>query len=129
VSAALTSVPGASRSFTGGIVAYDDAVKISQLGVDAEAIATAGAVSEEVARAMARGARERLKADVGLSTTGIAGPDGGTPEKPVGLVWIALDDGEPRAWRLELRGDRDAIQRRATTAALGMLWRHLKGSP
>ncbi|HVR45722.1 MAG TPA: competence/damage-inducible protein A [Candidatus Binatia bacterium] len=128
VSAALTSVPGASLSFRGGVVAYDNAVKVAQLGVDVETLATAGAVSEEAAREMARGARARLGADVGLSTTGIAGPDGGTPEKPVGLVWIALDDGETRAHRMQLRGDRDAIQRRATTAALGILWRDLSDS-
>ncbi len=128
VSAALTSVPGASLSFRGGVVAYDNDVKISQLGVDAQTLSTRGAVSEEAAREMARGARERLGAGLGLSTTGIAGPEGGTPEKPVGLVWIALDDGETRAWQLQLRGDRDAIARRATTAALGILWRHLNDS-
>ncbi|HEY6325349.1 MAG TPA: competence/damage-inducible protein A [Candidatus Cybelea sp.] len=128
VSAALTSVPGASLSFRGGVVAYDNAVKISQLGVAAQTLAAAGAVSEEAAREMARGARERLGADAGLATTGIAGPDGATPEKPVGLVWIALDDGEARAHRLQLRGDREAIQRRGTTAALGILWRHLNDS-
>jgi nicotinamide-nucleotide amidase len=128
VSAALTSVPGASLSFRGGIVAYDNAVKIAQLGVVPETLATAGAVSEAAALEMARGARERLGADVGLSTTGIAGPDGGTAEKPVGLVWIALDDAQTRTWRLQLRGDRDAIARRATTAALGALWRHLNDS-
>ncbi len=128
VSAALTSVPGASQSFVGGVVAYDNAVKIAQLGVAAQTLATAGAVSEEAAREMARGARERLGADIALATTGIAGPDGGTPEKPVGLVWFALDDGEGRAHRLQLRGDRDAIARRATTAALGILWRHLNDS-
>ena len=128
LSAALTSVPGSSLSFKGGVVAYDNAVKIAQLGVDAQTLATAGAVSEEAAREMARGARERLGAGLGLSTTGIAGPDGGTPEKPVGLVWIALDDGETRAWQLRLRGDRDAVARRATTSALGILWRYLTDS-
>jgi nicotinamide-nucleotide amidase len=129
VCAALTGVPGASRSFAGGVIAYDNAVKTSELGVDVATIAAAGAVSENVALAMARGAREGLHADVGLSTTGIAGPDGGTLEKPIGLVWIGVDDAEPRAWRLQLRGDRDAIARRATTAALGILWRHLSGLP
>ncbi len=125
VSAALTSVPGASLNFKGGVVAYDNAVKISQLGIAARVLETAGAVSEKAAREMARGARERLGADVGLATTGVAGPGGGTPEKPVGLVWIAVDDGGARAHRLQLRGDREAIQRRATSAALGILWRHL----
>jgi nicotinamide-nucleotide amidase len=128
VSAALTSVPGASMSFKGGVVAYDDAVKIAQLGVAAQTLGAAGAVSEQAAREMARGARQRLNADVGLATTGIAGPDGATPEKPVGLVWIALDDAEARAHRLQLRGDREAIQRRGTTAALGILWCHLNDS-
>ncbi|HVA32812.1 MAG TPA: competence/damage-inducible protein A [Candidatus Baltobacteraceae bacterium] len=127
VAAALTGVPGASRSFRGGIVAYDNALKVEQLGVDGDLIERCGAVSEEVAKAMATGARLRLHADVGFATTGIAGPDGGTPDKPVGLVWCALDDGRQcRAWRLQLRGDRTAIQSRATTAGLGIVWRHLE---
>ncbi|MFZ0573475.1 MAG: competence/damage-inducible protein A, partial [Candidatus Cybelea sp.] len=86
IAAALTSVPGSSQSFVGAVVAYDNAVKISQLGVDANTLERNGAVSEEVAREMARGARARLGADVALATTGVAGPDGGTAEKPVGLV-------------------------------------------
>lgn len=127
VAAALTSVPGSSLSFVGGIVAYADSVKIGELGVDAEIIERAGAVSEESARAMARGVRERLGADIGLSTTGIAGPTGGSPEKPVGLVWVGLDDalGTTDALRYQLGGERDAVTARATTVALGMLWRHL----
>ncbi len=78
---------------------------------------------------MARGVRVRLSASVGVATTGIAGPDGGTPEKPVGLVWFALDDVDGRAVtvRLDLAGDRETIAGRATTVALGMLWRHLTG--
>jgi nicotinamide-nucleotide amidase len=84
-------------------------------------------VSEEVAREMAQGARKRLGADVALATTGIAGPTGGTAEKPVGLVWFALDDalGTSRAWRFELSGDRETVAARATTIGLGILWRHL----
>jgi nicotinamide-nucleotide amidase len=128
LSAALTSVPGASLSFKGGVVAYDNAVKVSQLGVDAGTLASAGAVSEAAAREMARGARERLGASFGMSTTGIAGPEGGSVDKPVGLVWVGLDDGEARAQQLHLRGDRETIARRATTAALAMLWRHLRAS-
>lgn len=128
IAAALTSVPGASRSFVGGIVAYDDVVKIDELGVDRELIGRVGAVSEEVAQAMARGARLRLKADVALATTGIAGPSGGSPEKPVGLVWFALEDAAgSRSRRVVFRGDRDGIMRRATVAALGMIWRRLDG--
>src|SRR6185312_4692247 len=104
---------------TGGVVAYDNAVKTQSLGVDEKLIASAGAVSEEVAIAMARGARQRLGADVALATTGIAGPEGGTPEKPVGLVWFAIDDASgARAWRIVFRGDRAAVQSRATTAGL-----------
>ncbi|HKU81557.1 MAG TPA: competence/damage-inducible protein A [Candidatus Tumulicola sp.] len=127
LAAALTSVPGSSKSFRGGVVAYDNALKTQLLGVDPALIATDGAVSEGVARAMARGARERLGSDLALATTGIAGPDGGTPDKPVGLVWFALDDGCGRvdAWRARIPGERDAVTRRATTIALGALWRHL----
>ncbi|HVN68465.1 MAG TPA: competence/damage-inducible protein A [Candidatus Binatia bacterium] len=127
LAAALTSVPGASKSFAGGIVAYANAVKIEQLGVAAATIDRSGAVSEETAREMARGARIRLGADLAIATTGIAGPSGATPEKPVGLVWFALDDrgGTCRALRFLLSGGREAIVSRATTIALGMLWQHL----
>lgn len=128
VAAALTSVPGSSRSFRGGVVAYDNGVKEQLLGVAGELIVRDGAVSESVARAMARGARLRLGGDIAIATTGIAGPDGGTPEKPVGLVWFALDDasGTAKAWRIQLPGEREAVTRRATTVALGGLWRHLR---
>ncbi len=127
ISAALTSVPGASKSFAGSVVSYANAVKVSELGVDAREIERYGAVSEAVASAMARGVRTRLRADVALATTGIAGPEGGTASKPVGLVWFALDDalGAASAQRFELAGDRDSIVQRATTIGLGILWRHL----
>jgi nicotinamide-nucleotide amidase len=127
IAAALTSVPGASRSFAGGIVAYANSVK-EQLGVSPTTLGRAGAVSEAVAREMARGVRERLHADVSIATTGIAGPSGGSAEKPVGLVWFALGnaDGSTNAWRYELRGEREAVTQRATTIALGILWRHLR---
>ncbi len=127
IAAALTSVPGSSQSFYGGVVAYANAVKIAQLGVRAETLARFGAVSEETAREMARGVRLRLNADIGLATTGIAGPGGGTPEKPVGLVWFALDDARigTSAVSVEFAGEREAVMQRATTSALGMLWRHL----
>ncbi len=126
IAAALTSVPGASKSFRGGVVAYDDAVKIEQLGVAAGTIASVGAVSEEVALEMAHGVRVRLNADFALATTGIAGPDGGTPEKPVGLAWIALDaPAGSRAWRFDMSGDRETIAARATTVALSILWQSL----
>jgi nicotinamide-nucleotide amidase len=129
IAAALTSVPGSSQSFVGAVVAYDDAVKIEQLGVESAAIEADGAVSGEVAKQMARGARDRLDAGIGLATTGIAGPEGGSPQKPVGLVWFALSDlalGE-QAWDMHFPGDREAVQRRAVTVALGSLWRYLSG--
>jgi nicotinamide-nucleotide amidase len=128
LAAALTSVSGSSLSFLGGVVAYDNAVKIAELGVAAETIGRLGAVSEAAACEMARGVRKRLGADVALATTGIAGPSGGSPEKPVGLVWFALDDagGTTKAWRHQLSGEREAVVARATTIGLGILWRHLK---
>ncbi|MBV9027441.1 MAG: competence/damage-inducible protein A [Candidatus Eremiobacteraeota bacterium] len=127
IAAALTSVPGASKTFLGAVVAYDDAVKREQLGITPAMLDAHGAVSAEVAAAMARGVRTRLNAGMGLATTGIAGPSGGTHAKPVGLIWLALDDaaGEARTWRFDLSGDREAIQERATTLALGTLWRYL----
>ncbi|HEY1884195.1 MAG TPA: competence/damage-inducible protein A [Candidatus Cybelea sp.] len=129
IAAALTSVPGASESFIGAIVAYDNAIKVSELDVAPLTLERYGAVSEESAREMAAGARLRLQADIGLATTGIAGPSGGTPQKPVGSVWIALDDvrSAARACRFAFHGDRDAVVRRATAAALNLLWRHLEG--
>ncbi len=126
VCAALTSVAGSSKSFKGGVVAYDNAVKRDMLDVSAQMLQRAGAVSEETALAMAQGIRARLNADVGLSTTGIAGPDGGSTEKPVGLVWIGLaDSASTLAVRLQLPGGRTAVQARATASALAMLWKRL----
>ena len=126
VCAALTAVPGASRSFVGGVVAYDNRVKVDALGVSADTLEEGGAVSEAVALAMAAGARERYGADLAVSTTGVAGPDGGSPEKPVGLIWLALSAvGHEEAHRLMYRGNRASVQSRATTAALGLLWKHL----
>jgi nicotinamide-nucleotide amidase len=127
IAAALTSVPGASLSFAGGVVAYANAVKVAELDVKPETIERAGAVSAEVSREMARGVRRRLQADVALATTGIAGPTGATPEKPIGVVWFALDDAATgtQARHLQLSGDREAITQRAATVALGILWRHL----
>jgi nicotinamide-nucleotide amidase len=127
IAAALTSEAGSSATFAGGVVAYGNDVKTGTLGLDLALIEHEGAVSEAVALAMARGARARLRTSLAISTTGVAGPSGGTPEKPVGLVWFAIDDadGRSRAVHVHFRGDRAAIQARATTYALGMLWRHL----
>lgn len=128
VASALTATPGSSAVFLGGVVAYDNAVKIAELDVPAGVLAAYGAVSEETARAMASGVRARLKTDVGFATTGIAGPGGGSEQKPVGLVWfaLALPDGRLLAEKMNFRGERNAIQARASTYALGMLWRALK---
>lgn len=127
IAAALTRVAGASHGFAGGIVAYDSAVKTSVLGVEAILLARDGAVSESVALAMARGARASLGAQIAVATTGVAGPGGGSAEKPVGLVVFAIEDvrGNAHARRIRLRGDRETVQGRATTYALGLLWRHL----
>ncbi len=128
IAAALTRTPGASQTYLGGIVAYDNAVKTQQLGVLERTLASFGAVSEETALEMAAGALGRLGADIAVATTGVAGPDGGSPQKPVGLVWFALAEagGRAKAWKFDFRGDREAIQRRATTMALGSMWKFLR---
>lgn len=118
--ARVTAVPGSSAYFLGGIVSYANSVKVRELGVPAGLLKKHGAVSAECAAALARGARRALRSDIGVSITGIAGPDGGTKEKPVGLVFIAVS-GPGRAEavkRLEIHGPRDAVRSRAVTAAL-----------
>lgn len=129
VSGRLTSVPGASDVFRGGVVAYSDELKTRLLGVPAAVLAEHGAVSAETAAAMARGARERLGADVALAVTGVAGPGGGTPEKPVGLVFLhaAAPDGE-RTLEFSFPGDRQAIRARTAVAALHLVRRLLTQS-
>jgi competence/damage-inducible protein CinA-like protein len=122
VAARLTSVPGSSESFVGGVVAYSNELKERELGVPAELIVEQGAVSAEVAAAMASGARSELGADVAVSVTGIAGPGGGTPRKPVGLVYLHAETPEAgRAREFSIPGDRDTVRRRATTMALHLL--------
>jgi len=126
----VTRVPGSSEVFVGGVVAYADAIKASELGVPAELITAAGAVSAETAVAMAEGAIARLGADVGLAVTGIAGPGGGSEAKPVGLVFIGLAGrgGASVSRRLQLPGDRHQIRERAAALALECLRRFLLGS-
>ncbi len=121
----LTSVPGSSDVFLGGVIAYHNDVKRNVLGVRAEDIEHYGAVSEQVALQMASGVREKLRADVGVSVTGIAGPGGGTAEKPVGLVWVAVHASEVKARRFHVGGDRAEIRQRAAQAALEMVRRAL----
>ena len=124
----IVSVAGASAVFRGAVVAYADDVKTALLHVPETTLRSAGAVSEETAVAMARGALRQLDADFAISTTGIAGPGGGTAEKPVGLVWfaLALGAGEIETRRLTFPGDRADIRERATVAALSFIWRRLE---
>ncbi len=126
VAARLTAVPGSSDVFRGGVVAYADDVKEAELGVGRDVLEEHGAVSAETAKEMAEGARARLGADVAVSVTGIAGPGGGTEEKPVGLVYlhVAGPAGE-EARRIDLPGDREMIRGRATAAALHLVRRLL----
>jgi nicotinamide-nucleotide amidase len=130
VADALVGVAGASRTFRGAIVAYANEVKLDLLGVPQATLEAAGAVSEETALAMAHGARARLGVDVAVSTTGIAGPDGGTPDKPVGLVWLgyAGPAGLAEAVKLNFPGTRADIRIRAATAALSLIWRRLEST-
>lgn len=124
--AMVTAIPGASACFQGGIVAYDNRVKQSALGVAEGDLLEHGAVSETVARAMAEGARRALGSDLAASITGIAGPDGGTPEKPVGTVHIAVCDEQGTVHkRLGLRQNRATIQRSAALWALKLVWDRL----
>ncbi len=126
IASALTTTPGSSKSFLGGVVAYDNSVKIQILNVNESTLERFGAVSEETAIEMASGVRQALRSGYAVSTTGIAGPDGGSEEKPVGLVWFALDDGSDRITRKFIfPGNREAVQRRATTMALGLVWKSL----
>lgn len=124
----LTDPPGASKYVLGGIVAYSNEVKVAQVGVSSELIERHGAVSEQVAKALAHGARARLGADIGVGVTGIAGPGGASDEKPVGLVWLSVvcgreDAGLTRSVRLP--GDRADVRERATTVAMHLLRRVL----
>jgi nicotinamide-nucleotide amidase len=122
----LTEIPGSSVYFMEGVVAYSNEAKVRTLGVDEELIAKHGAVSAEVAEAMAEGVRRRADTDFGLSVTGIAGPGGGSEEKPVGLVYIALaDDAHIEHRKLMLPGDRHLIRWRSSQAALDLLRRRL----
>lgn len=116
----LTDFPGSSGWFEYGFVSYGDNAKQDLLGVDAALLETHGAVSSEVALAMGRGAMERAGADFAIAVTGIAGPDGGTPEKPVGTVWIAWlwRDAEPVVECHHFDGDRDMVRRVTVSTAL-----------
>jgi PncC family amidohydrolase len=124
----ITNVPGSSEYFLGGVVAYAYEAKERLLGVRHNTLYRHGAVSRETALGMARGARRALGADIGMSITGIAGPGGGMPDKPVGLTWVAVstregDWAEQHMWK----GDRSSNKEQSVDAALSMLLRVMEG--
>jgi nicotinamide-nucleotide amidase len=127
LAARLTNPPGASEYVLGGVVAYSNGVKVTQVGVPCEQIERHGAVSEEVAKALAQGARTRLGANVGVGLTGIAGPGGGSEEKPVGLVWfsVAGPEGEHLTRSVRLPGGRADVRERAALVAMHLIRRLL----
>lgn len=120
---AITSVAGSSEVYNGGVISYSNAAKHALLGVRDETLERFGAVSSQTAEEMARGAKDALKSDMAVSVTGIAGPGGGTDEKPVGLVWfgLATADGKVRSEKALFSGDRAAVRKAAILHALGML--------
>jgi nicotinamide-nucleotide amidase len=118
----LTRRPGSSRAYLGGAITYSNAEKARQLGVRAETLEAHGAVSEETVREMALGARERFGADLAVSVSGVAGPDGGTPDKPVGTVWLALASAAGvTTKKLSWPGARDQVRMLASWSALKLL--------
>lgn len=119
IGALLTDIAGVSACYWGGFITYDNEAKVEELNVDASVLERFGAVSEEVVLQMASGALDRSGADTAVAVSGIAGPEGGTPEKPVGTVWIALagSDGMQRAWKFDFGSRRSIIRRRTAVAA------------
>lgn len=127
IASRLINYPGISSVFMEGAVTYSNEAKVSRLKVKQETLENFGAVSEETAREMAEGIAKTSGTNIGLSTTGIAGPGGGTSEKPVGLVYVGLYmDGNIQAKKLELSGDRSTIRNKATVTALEWLRKELK---
>ena len=119
---AITAISGSSTVFWGGVISYDNSVKQGVLGVPEEVLETKGAVSSECASAMAEGARRLLKTDLAVSITGIAGPGGGSEEKPVGLVWFGLaSKTDTVTEKMVFPGDREAVRSAAIEHALGLL--------
>ena len=123
----ITNVSGSSAYFIGGVIAYDNRIKTGLLAVREDTIKTHGAVSEETAREMAQGARRRFAVDIAVSTTGIAGPTGATPTKPVGLLYVGVASSRGvRAQRFLFQADREANKEAFTDAALGFLKEELE---
>ncbi|MGI9290687.1 MAG: CinA family protein [Gammaproteobacteria bacterium] len=126
----LTDFPGSSQWFEYGFVSYGNNAKADLLNVDPGLIETHGAVSQEVVEAMLRGALERSGAEFGLAVTGIAGPDGGTPEKPVGTVWLSCGQQghEPQSHCHHFDGDRDTVRRQTVSQALNRVLKYLEAN-
>lgn len=125
----ITDVPGASACYLGGVVSYQNEVKENLLGVRHETLISKGAVSEDTACQMAEGVRKALGADIGISTTGVAGPGGGTPEKPVGLIYVGISTGG-KTWAVRIlrpRQSRENLRRLASSTAFDLVRRHLEG--
>ncbi|HTV51425.1 MAG TPA: nicotinamide-nucleotide amidohydrolase family protein [Steroidobacteraceae bacterium] len=133
VAKAITDVAGSSRWFESGYVTYSNGAKMRELGVPARTLARYGAVSAQTVQAMARGARRRAGADIAIAVSGIAGPDGAVPGKPVGTVWFGLDvrRGQPIVGTAHrrFRGDREAVRRKSVACALRLLARQLRHAP
>ncbi len=125
IAKALTDVPGSSEWFESGVITYSNDAKVRLLGVPRAVLDEHGAVSEATVRAMADGARARLGAEIAVAVSGVAGPDGGTADKPIGTVWLAWSSTDgTAAERLDLRGDREAVRRQSVARALeGLLER------
>jgi nicotinamide-nucleotide amidase len=130
ISAVLTEVAGASAWFGFGYITYSNLAKQQLLGVSAETLSSVGAVSERTVREMAEGARSRAAADWSIAVSGVAGPAGGSAEKPVGTVWLAIagPDGQTEAWLRHFSGNRASIRRQTVDAALERLCRLLDGT-
>jgi nicotinamide-nucleotide amidase len=125
----ITRVPGSSDYFRGGVLCYSNDAKMRLCGVAPETLAAHGAVSAETAEELARGVRSALGSDIGISITGIAGPGGGSAEKPVGLVYVGLADGAHSESRHRVMpGDRESVRERSAYLALSWLRRHLLGA-
>lgn len=128
---AITSIPGSSRYFSGGVLAYGNAAKTSLLAVPPDLISAHGAVSREVALAMAEGVLSLFRADLSIAVTGVAGPGGGSRGKPVGTVWVAVvaPGGVRYAHRFRFSGDREAVRRETVRASLGAAVDVLRSEP
>ncbi|GMR05357.1 MAG: hypothetical protein BMS9Abin24_166 [Thermodesulfobacteriota bacterium] len=124
----ITGVPGSSEYFTGGVIAYSNEVKKRLLGVEAATLEKYGAVSSRTAKEMAEGVRRRLRADAGVSITGIAGPGGGTARKPVGTVYIGVSTSKrTRVKKFYFEGSRKAVRKASALAAIGLLKEEISG--